>query len=100
MVADERYTFMHAEGGFRPMLFDRDADPNELNDHGTSQPEVITKMYARLHAWSRRPSQRTTRSEAGILTKGGHTGMLIGAYDETDVTPENMGKYRDKPLSV
>ncbi len=98
MVADQRYTFMHAEGGFRPMLIDRAADPNELHDLGTSRPDIIARMYDRLHKWARRPSQRTTRSEAEILAKWGNTGVIIGAYDETHVTPEDMKKYRGKPL--
>ncbi len=34
MVADKRWKFMHAEGGFRPMLFDMENDPDELRDLG------------------------------------------------------------------
>ena len=96
MVADQRYTFMHAEGGFRPMLFDRKTDPNELKDIGASpeHTDIIAKMYDRLHQWSRRPSQRTTKSEAEILAKSGNTGVIIGAYSEQDVSADDMAKYR------
>ena len=96
MIADQRYTFMHAEGGFRPLLFDRETDPNELEDLGNSPAHaaVIALMYERLNQWSRRPSQRTTMSEAEILAPGKNTGVIIGAYDEGDVSKSDMAKYR------
>ncbi len=95
MVADQRYTFMHAEGGFRPMLFDRKADPEELHDLGNSPDHatIIAKMYDHLNQWSRRPSQRTTRSQAEIMAPGKRNGVIIGAYDEDDASPEEMTKY-------
>ncbi len=98
MVADQRYTFMHAEGGFPPMLFDRERDPQELVDLGRSPNHagIVEKMYARLHQWSLRPSQRTTRSEAEILAKGKDTGVIIGAFDESDVSDADMASYRGK----
>ena len=34
MVCDDRWKFMHAEGGFPPMLFDLHNDPQELVDLG------------------------------------------------------------------
>jgi len=37
MIADRRWKFMHAEGGFRPMLFDKQNDPDELIDLGDSE---------------------------------------------------------------
>ena len=36
MVATSKWKFMHAEGGFPPMLFDLQADPQELRDVGRS----------------------------------------------------------------
>lgn len=53
MVSDNRYTFIHAEGGFSPMLFDRETDPSELNDLGQSEThgDVVAKMYERLAQW-------------------------------------------------
>ncbi len=98
MVADPRYTFIHAEGGFRPILFDRQTDPGELEDLGCNpaHADVIAMMHERLNQWARRSSQRTTRSEAEILAKGKNTGVIIGAYDENDVSPEDMVKYSGK----
>jgi len=68
MVADKRWKFMHSEGGFRPMLFDMKADPDELVDLGDSarHNDIIEIMYERLGEWGRRLSQRTTKSESDI----------------------------------
>jgi len=32
MIFDGRFKMMHAEGGFRPMLFDLETDPDEFVD--------------------------------------------------------------------
>jgi len=101
MVATDRYTFMHAEGGFRPMLFDRHVDPNELNDLGQSEAhtEVIAEMYDHLAAWGRRMSQRTKISDAQILDRRGgaeNVGIFIGAFDESEFTPNLTEKYTGK----
>ncbi len=99
MIADKRWKFMHAEGGFRPMLFDLENDPDEFRDLGAN-PEhagIIETMYERLGAWARRPSQRTTKSEAEILGmrgKGARTGVMIGVYEAEDVAPELSERYR------
>jgi arylsulfatase A-like enzyme len=101
MVADKRWKFIHAEGGFRPMLFDRETDPDELNDlaRGPDHAEIIDKMYHRLGQWARRLSQRTTLSESRILNmrrSGGarRRGITLGVYDDNDIDPELMSKYR------
>jgi arylsulfatase A-like enzyme len=99
MIADQRWKFMHAEGGFRPMLFDLQNDPNELNDLGNDQAyrSVIDEMYARLGQWARRPSQRTTLSDDDIDNMRGRSrrkGVLIGVYDEADVDEEILSSYR------
>ena len=36
MIADKRWKFIHAEGGFRPILFDLKEDPEEFTDLGES----------------------------------------------------------------
>ncbi len=101
MVATERYTFMHAEGGFRPMLFDRLNDPEELTDLGQSEAHgaVIAEMYARLAQWGRRMSQRTTISDAEIEAKRGgpeNVGMFIGVFDESEFAPQFTKKLTGK----
>ena len=108
MVADERYTFMHAEGGLRPMLFDRVADPDEITDLGQSEAHkaVIADMYDRLARWGRRMSQRTTISDAEIEGKRSgaeNVGVFIGVFDESEVAPRFIekvtGKSKARPKS-
>ena len=98
MVATERWKLVHAEGGFRPMLFDLSADPQELRDLGADpeHAEVIAALHDRLHAWARRMSQRTTISDATIAARrggSGRKGVLLGAWDEDDVSAEAMARY-------
>jgi len=90
MVADKRWKFMHAEGGFRPMLFDMQNDPDELTDLGASEEheEIIDTMYERLGKWARRASQRTTKSEQEIVDMRGKSrlkGVVLGAVDGSEV---------------
>jgi len=101
MIADKRWKFMHAEGGFRPMLFDRESDPKELVDLGASASHraTIDLMYERLGRWARRMSQRTTKSESDILAMRGKSrrkGILLGVYDGTEVDEELLSNYQGK----
>jgi arylsulfatase A-like enzyme len=101
MVADKRWKLIHFEGGHRPMLFDLENDPQELEDLGNSAEHetVIDAMYARLFEWTRRQSQRTTRSEEQLIemrTKTRKRGVVIGVYDENDTPLELTVKYRDR----
>ena len=101
MVADKRWKFMHAEGGFRPMLFDMEADPDELHDLGddTKYAEVIELMYQRMANWARRMSQRTALSDHDIDQKRGvsrRKGILLGLVDGSEVDQELLVKVRGK----
>ncbi|MEX0346763.1 MAG: sulfatase-like hydrolase/transferase [Rhizobiaceae bacterium] len=101
MVATKRWKLMHFEGGFRPMLFDLENDPQELVDLGESpdHEEIIASLYEKLHSWARRPSQRTTRSEAQLKAMRGASrrrGIMIGIYDENDVPLELTTSYRNR----
>ncbi len=83
MIADKRWKMVHCEGGYRPLLFDLENDPDELTDLGDSDEhaEVIETLYDKLFAWTRRPSQRTTRSEAQLIemrTSSGRRGIVLG----------------------
>lgn len=96
MVFDGRWKLMHAEGGFRPMLFDTLADPDEVTDLGTDPAfgAEITRLRARLADWARRPSQRTTVSDAQIIARRGKSrgkGIYLGVYDHEDLAPEHLG---------
>ncbi|MFC3613446.1 sulfatase-like hydrolase/transferase [Lutimaribacter marinistellae] len=101
MVATKEWKLIHAQGGYRPMLFDLQNDPQELVDLGESDEhaEVIERLYSYLHDWTCRPSQRTTRSRQQLIdmrTKSGGKGIVLGVYDE-DETPLNLTvKYRDR----
>ena len=102
MVADKRWKFWHAEGGFRPMLFDLAADPQELVDLGDSRAhrEIVDLMYDRLGQWARRMSQRTTLSEAEIKSqrgKGARKGILLGLYDGSEVPQELLSRIGGRP---
>ncbi|MEO0917071.1 MAG: sulfatase-like hydrolase/transferase [Pseudomonadota bacterium] len=99
MVFDGRFKLMHAEGGFRPMLFDLKKDPNELADLGTSADAkpVIERLYACLGTWARRPAQRVTVSDAEIVARRGRSlrrGILPFLYDGSEVPEELVARYR------
>ncbi|WP_312860630.1 hypothetical protein [Neoaquamicrobium sediminum] len=105
MVADRRYKLIHCEGGFRPILFDLEADPDELQDLGDSEQHaaMIEEMYERLFAWTRRISQRTTRSEAQLQemrTAIRRRGVVLGAYDENDMPLELTVHYRNRKAAI
>ncbi|APH70731.1 sulfatase-like hydrolase/transferase [Aquibium oceanicum] len=98
MVFDGRWKMIHFEGGFRPMLFDLDADPDELEDLGASpaQENIRAALYDRLFAWARRPAARTTISNEALRNargKSGRTGVLIGVVGEEEAEPEIVAKY-------
>ena len=99
MITDDRYKFVHPEGGFSPMLFDMQTDPSEFHDLGESNAhsDIIALMYERLGKWARRMSQRVTRSDAEIDAgkanpKG--VGIVLGVYDESEIDPALTVKYR------
>ena len=102
MVADKKWKMMHAEGGFRPMLFDLENDPNELDDlckDGRAPDEVLELMYARLGRWGRRTSQRLTKSEDELKNMRGRSqrrGVLLGLYDGSEIEDELMERYIGK----
>lgn len=104
MVADKRWKFMHAEGGFRPMLFDMKADPDELVDLGDSarHTDIIELMYERLGEWGRRLSQRTTKSETDIKNMRGKSrrkGVLLGVVDGSEVDDELLEPIRGRAVA-
>ena len=101
MVANKKWKLIHCEGGYRPILFDLENDPQELNDLGNSaeHANVIAEMYDHLFAWARRPSQRTTRSEQQLIdmrTKSRGRGIVLGVYDENDAPLDLTVKYRNR----
>lgn len=99
MVFDGRYKLIHAEGGFRPMLFDTETDPDEFHDLG-GQPEheaIIAQLYDKLAHWGRRNSQRVTRSDDDIASMRGASarkGILPFLVDGSEVPVELTERYR------
>ena len=84
------------------MLFDLEADPDELNDLGSdpAHAEIRTELFGYLNDWARRLSQRITMSPEQVdmeRDRSSLKGVLIGAWDENDA-PEFMTKgYMPKP---
>ena len=61
--------------------------------------EVIEQMYAKLHGWTRRVAQRTTRTEEQLVELRKtlrRRGVVLGVYDENDVPLELTVAYRDR----
>jgi arylsulfatase A-like enzyme len=101
MVFDGRYKLIHAEGGFRPMLFDLQSDPDEFHDLAKSDGHdaEIDRLYELLGRWGRRMSQRVTRSEDDIAAMRGRSarrGILPFLKDGSEVPEELTGAYRGK----
>ena len=103
MVADDRWKFMHAEGGFPPMLFDLQNDPMELRDLGRDPAygDAVAACYDKLFVWARRCSQRVTISDRQLLDRRGETrrkGIVLGISDDTmaEDNSEILSLYRGK----
>ncbi len=99
MVFDGRYKLIHAEGGFRPMLFDLAEDPDEFHDlgKGGEHRAVIDRLYSYLTEWGLRLSQRVTRSEDDIKAMRGRSlrrGILPFLVDGSEVPEALTERYR------
>lgn len=100
MICDKRWKYWHAEG-FRPMLFDLQTDPLELNDLG-KDPDfegVRRRMHEAIFEWARRHHNRITRSPEQIAQMSNREppGILIGVWDEKDYE-EHFGKpFSERP---
>ncbi|MDO6481111.1 sulfatase-like hydrolase/transferase [Shimia thalassica] len=99
MVFDGRYKLMHAEGGFRPMLFDLQEDPKEFRDlaKGDAHQAEIDRLYGYLAQWGRRLAQRVTKSEEDIKAMRGRSlrkGILPFLYDGSEIPEELTENYR------
>jgi arylsulfatase A-like enzyme len=100
MICDKRWKYWHAEG-FRPMLFDLQNDPQELNDLG-ADPDyegVRNRMHEAIFEWARRHHNRITRSPEQIekMSNREPPGILIGVWDEKDYEDHFGKKFSDRP---
>ena len=98
MVANKKWKMVHCDGGYRPILFDLENDPDELTDLGSSNAHagVIAEMYEHLAKWARRQSQRLTQSHQQVFdarSAGKAVGIVIGAWDEADLPARATQKY-------
>tara|TARA_R110002049_G_scaffold307712_1_gene509019 strand:+ start:10978 stop:12612 length:1635 start_codon:yes stop_codon:yes gene_type:complete len=91
MLFDGRWKYTFAEG-FRPMLFDLDMDPEEYVDLGADPrcADELARLERLFFGWTRRTSQRTTRSDAWIAAGDGSlgeakAGILIGYRNEEEL---------------
>jgi len=103
MIFDGRWKMMHAEGGFRPILFDLENDPEEFHDLAKTgaHQDQIDRLYALLAQWGRRPAQRVTKSEQDIKNMRGKSlrkGILPFLYDGSEVD-EELTKHYCGPVS-
>ena len=107
MVTDDRWKFMHAEGGFPPMLFDLQNDPMELRDLGRDPAygDAVADCYDKLFEWARRCAQRTSISDQDIVQRRGKTrrkGIVLGIADDeaaaanAEILYRYQGKARQK----
>ena len=101
MVFDGRWKLVHAEGGFRPMLFDLETDPQEFVDlaKGDDHQDQIDRLYDMLAEWARRDAQRVTVSDAAIAADSGKSarrGILPFLVDGSEVPDELTGHYRGR----
>lgn len=91
MVFDGRWKYIHASG-FRPMLYDLEADPDEYVDRG-DDPDCaveISKLQAALFEWALHPKGHITTPNAKIAGYADNqlqikAGVLIGIWDEAEL---------------
>ena len=84
MVRTERWKYIHYEG-FRPQLFDLEADPDEFDDlgEGAAHADVRAELHERLFAWLRRRKYRTTMDDVAVDVRTGNAhkrGIIIGEW--------------------
>ncbi|MBI1291410.1 sulfatase-like hydrolase/transferase [bacterium] len=99
MVRDERWKYVHTEG-FRPMLFDLEADPDELHDLGATPgyEEVRARLYEAIASWSRKFHTRITVPAEMVerQTDVEAPGVYIGAWDEEDLEKRYLKPTRER----
>src|SRR5262245_7438348 len=100
MVCDQRWKYVHCEG-FRPILFDLEIDPEELNDLGDDPAceEVRRRMHEAIFSWARQHHNRMTRSPEQIEKMTGREppGILIGFWDEAEFEKEFNKPFNQRP---
>jgi arylsulfatase A-like enzyme len=100
MACDRRWKYVHCEG-FRPILFDLENDPQELEDVGDDPrfEDVRERMRDAISAWSRQHHNRITRSpeEVEKMTAREPPGILIGFWDEKEFEQVFKKPFSERP---
>lgn len=94
MVFDGRWKYIHAET-MRPMLFDLETDPDELNDLGGYKEHAgqIERLRDWHFEWSRRHHNRITRSAETIEAMADAReppGILIAYKDRKELEDDGL----------
>jgi len=89
MIFDGRWKYIHVEN-YRPMLFDLETDPRELNDLGSdpTYAEQLDRLKDAHFRWARRHHSRITVSAEVVETKtdeGEPPGIIIGYWDREEL---------------
>lgn len=103
MVFDGRYKYVRSDG-FRPMLFDLEVDPNELNDLGDDPTfkQERSRLDQLLFEWALKPRQRVTVTDGmlentDIQRNIAEAGILIGYYNKEELA-EVRKRWKPKPI--
>jgi arylsulfatase A-like enzyme len=107
MVCDGRWKYVHVPK-HRPMLFDLENDPQEINDLGgdPSYEDECARLHALLFDWTRRPATRVTVSDQQIMSSdeapasadpAAKAGIWIGYWDEIEAAEQQGEKGTDAP---
>ena len=100
MACDRRWKYVHCEG-FRPILFDLENDPQELEDVGDDPrfEDVRERMRDAISAWARQHHNRITRSpeEVEKMTAREPPGILIGFWDEKEFEQVFKKPFSERP---
>lgn len=88
MLSDGHWKYVHCEG-FRPMLFNLKADPQEVTDLGDEPglDEVRARFHNHLFDWSYGAQARVTVSDAALVSRrcgDVRKGVFIGFWDEAE----------------
>ena len=88
MAFDGRWKYVHCPGQ-NPMLFDLEADPQEMTDLGTHPnfADERARMQGHVLNWAYGGCNRVTQTDAFIENKPSEftRGILVGFWDDADV---------------
>ena len=84
MVATQRWKYIYTVG-YRPVMFDMQENPMELNDLGddVGYSKIKQELNDQLFEWSLRHSQRITKSDSELISRRGCSeslGIRIGYW--------------------